>query len=164
MASWADVEREAPAFAKTVRERFDAHVNKLLATLRADGAPRISAIEADFRDGELWLGMMTGSRKAADLRRDPRLALHAASEDPGDAGTDWADAKLSGRGVEITERDERRRLMAALGAPAEHSDSGHLFRVDVQEVVLTRLGGDPPDHLVIELWRPGSPLRRVERR
>jgi len=163
MASWADVEREAPAFAKTVRERFDAHTNKLLATLRADGAPRISAIEADFHDGELWLGMMAGSRKAADLHRDPRLALHAASEDPADAGTDWADAKLSGRGVEITDDDERRRLHAAFGTPEQHSD-GHLFRVDIEEVVLTRLGGDPPDRLVIHLWRPGAPLRRMERR
>jgi hypothetical protein len=34
--------------------------------------------------------------------------------------------------------------------------------VDVTEVVLTRVG-DPPDHLVIELWREGQGLRRTRR-
>jgi hypothetical protein len=38
------------------------------------------------------------------------------------------------------------------------------FRVDLTEVVLTSLGGDPPDHLVIESWQQGKGYRRVERR
>jgi hypothetical protein len=29
----------------------------------------------------------------------------------------------------------------------------HLFRVEIDEIVLTTLRGDPPDHLVIETWR-----------
>jgi hypothetical protein len=29
----------------------------------------------------------------------------------------------------------------------------HLFSVDITEVVLIRLGGDPADHLAIETWR-----------
>src|SRR2546426_12000890 len=40
----------------------------------------------------------------------------------------------------------------------------HLFRVDVDEIVLTTLGGDPPDHLVIETWRERRGTTRVERR
>ena len=39
----------------------------------------------------------------------------------------------------------------------------HLFRADVKEVVLVRVG-DPADHLVIESWHEGRGLRRVERR
>ncbi len=39
----------------------------------------------------------------------------------------------------------------------------HLFRADIREVVLTRVG-DPPDHLVIERWKEGEGLRRFERR
>jgi hypothetical protein len=39
---------------------------------------------------------------------------------------------------------------------------GLLFRIDIVEVVLTRLG-DPADHLLIELWRPGRPLRATKR-
>src|SRR5688500_9406043 len=98
MASWSDVARAEPEFAQTVQRRFDAHKHKTLATLRKNGAPRISGVEATFGGGELWLGMMPGSRKALDLRRDPRLALHSATLDP---AVSEGDAKLSGRGVEV---------------------------------------------------------------
>ena len=82
MANWSGVEAAAPELAARVRATMDAHKHKVLATLRRDGSPRVSGIEATFTDGELWLGMMPGSRKAADLRRDPRLALHSTSVDP----------------------------------------------------------------------------------
>jgi hypothetical protein len=128
-----------------------------MATIRRDGSPRISGIEATFADGELWLGSMAGSRKTDDLRRDPRLALHSASEDPPEETSLWSgDAKLSGRAVEV--RDPER--LKALGGGEEPGD---LFRVEITEVVLTRVG-DPPDHLVIELWREGEGLRRFIRR
>ena len=82
MAGWDEFARSAPDLATAVRRRFDSHRHKMLATLRRDGSPRISGIETTFADGELWLGMMPGSLKALDLRRDPRLALHSASLDP----------------------------------------------------------------------------------
>jgi hypothetical protein len=40
---------------------------------------------------------------------------------------------------------------------------GQAFRVDIEEVVRTRVG-EPADHLVIEVWRPESGLRRLTRR
>ena len=157
MANWRDVADSAPEFAQRVQAVFDAHRHKTVATIRRDGSPRISGIEATFADGELWLGSMAGSRKTNDLRRDPRLALHSASEEPlEEASPTQGDAKLSGRAVEV--RDPAR--MKALGGGEE---SGDLFRVDIAEVVLTRVG-DPPDHLVIELWREGEGLRQVIRR
>ena len=48
---------------------FEARTHKTIATLRADGAPRISGIECEFVDGELQFGSMTGARAGADLRR-----------------------------------------------------------------------------------------------
>src|SRR6266540_3369983 len=39
---------------------------------------------------------------------------------------------------------------------ARFEASNHRFRVDLTEVVLTSLGGDPPDHLVIESWQQGK--------
>ena len=42
------METADPAFAARVRARFDAHKHKTIATLRADGSPRISGIEAEF--------------------------------------------------------------------------------------------------------------------
>ena len=157
MASWNEIESSAPELAARARTTFDAHKHKLLATVRRDGAPRISGIEASFGDGELWLGMMTGSRKALDLRRDPRLALHSASVDPPDDPTAWpGDAKLTGRAVEVDDPERLRQRGAG-------DDPAHLFRVDITELVHTRVG-DPADHLVIDLWQEGKGLRRMQRR
>ncbi len=90
MTTWADVERAEAGFATVVRALFDAHRHKTIATLRADGSPRISGIEATFGDGELSFGSMTGSRKGSDLRRDPRFALHSATVDPVEGSeADW---------------------------------------------------------------------------
>lgn len=51
----------------------------LVGTIRTDGSPRISPCEVILEEGELMLGMMWQSRKAMDLRRDPRLVVHAHS-------------------------------------------------------------------------------------
>jgi Pyridoxamine 5'-phosphate oxidase len=160
MATWDEFAADAPELARGVRAAFDRGVNKLLATLRRDGSPRISGIEAGFKEGELWLGMMDQSRKALDLRRDPRMALHSPSEDPGEDPAKWlGDAKLAGRAVEVTDPS----VLQAFRGPDQPPGPFHLFLVDLTEVVLTRVG-DPPDHLVIELWRDGEGLRRFERR
>jgi hypothetical protein len=163
VATWNEVTKAAPELAAAVQQRFDANIHKTLATLRADGSPRISGIEASFRDGEVWLGMMPDSRKALDLQRDPRFALHSATVDPKMAG---GDAKLAGRAIEITDQTTIDWFAGQEGeekgeAPPEPF---HLFRVDVEEIVLTTLGGDPPDHLVIETWRDRRGVSRVERR
>ena len=158
MATWSEIESAAPELAGRARAAFDAHKHKVLATLRRDGSPRISGIEATIADGELWLGMMPRSRKALDLRRDPRLALHSASVDPPDDPTAWTgDAKLSGRAVEVDDP----ALLEKLGAGDQAGDA-HLFRVDITELVHTRVG-DPPDHLVIDLWQEGAGLRQMRR-
>ena len=150
MARWNDVEREEPAFAARVRALFDAGKHKTLATLRADGSPRISGIEAEFDGGELSFGSMSGARKGADLVRDPRFALHSPTVDPpeGDPSGWTGEAKVAGRAVLVGELDGE--------------TSGQLFRAELDEVVLTRLT-DAGDRLLIEMWRPGVPLRRVER-
>jgi Pyridoxamine 5'-phosphate oxidase len=160
MASWSEIETAAPELAARARATFDAHKHKVLATLRRDGSPRISGIEADFADGQLWLGMMPGSRKALDLRRDPRLALHSASVDPpeGDPASWAGDAKLSGRAVEVDDPAVLERMGAG-----DQAGEAHLFRVDITELVHTRVG-EPADHLVIELWREGQGLRTMRRR
>lgn len=134
MTSWADVEAAAPDLAAAVKARFDATGLAFLATLRADGAPRITGIEPLFEGGELVLGMMKGSRKSADLRRDPRLALHAASVDK---DVREGDAKLSGRAVLVAD------------------DPHDLWHVDVTEVSFLR-PADSGDHLVVQWWRPGT--------
>jgi Pyridoxamine 5'-phosphate oxidase len=162
VATWDEVTRAAPDLATAVQRRFDAHKHKTLATLRADGSPRISGIEASFRRGELWLGMMPDSRKARDLQRDPRFALHSTTADPEMAG---GDAKIAGRAVEAT---DPATFEWFVGQEREEKGEAplpfHLFRADIDELVLITLGGDPPDHLVIETWRERRSVTRVERR
>ena len=147
MTAWHDVEQAAPELAQRVRGLFDAHKHKTIATLRADGSPRISGIEAVFQDGELTFGSMPRARKGADLRRDPRFALHSATVDPVDgAEADWpGEAKISGR--------------ANLAAGSGDAD---LFRADITEVVHTHLD-EKATRLVVEWWTPGQGLRRAER-
>lgn len=69
---------------QTMCRTFAVRKHATLATLRRDGSPRISGTEVVFDDeaGEIYLGMMPGSVKALDLRRDPRLALHSPTVDP----------------------------------------------------------------------------------
>ena len=153
MASWREIEASEPAFAKDVKALFDAHKHKTMATLRKDGSPRISGIECNFDNGDLWLGMMPGSLKAADVLRDPRVAIHSASDDS-DGTSSWpGDAKLAGRLVEVTDEAEMHRM---------HGMPGHLFRVDIREISMTKLG-EPADHLLIQAWSPERGLRRIKR-
>jgi hypothetical protein len=157
------VEKAAPELAAAVQRSFDAHIHKTLATLRADGSPRVSGQEMSFRDGNVWLGMMPDSRKARDLQRDPRLAIHSATVDATMGG---GDAKLLGRAIEVTDRET---FDWFVGRERDEKGEGprepfHLFRVDVDEIVLTTLGGDPPDRLVIETWREHRGASRMERR
>jgi hypothetical protein len=149
MVSWQQVLDEVPEFAATVQARFEIRKHATMATLRKDGSPRISGTEVQFEDGQLRLGSMPGALKARDLRRDPRLALHSPTEDPPEVSpSDWnGEAKIAGQAVELSHSDG--------------DDESHSFRVDVTEVVFTRVDSD---HLVIQTWHPGRGLEEVHRR
>jgi hypothetical protein len=160
MGTWKDVSQAAPELAQLVRARFEATGLGLLATLRRDGAPRISGIEPLFTDEELWLGMMPGSRKATDLLRDPRFALHSATVDK---EVTHGDARLNGRAVLIEDEatmDAFRRAFEAHNGYPVPPGPFTLFRADVSELSTIQPGGD---HLNIDHWREGQPPRRVER-
>ena len=151
MARWMDFTSEAPTLAAQVRERFGIRKHKTLATLRKDGSPRISGIETEFENGEIYLGMMPDSRKLHDLRRDPRLALHSPTDDPPiDRPSGWrGEAKITGRAVEVS----------AASSPV--AGAGRI-RVDITEVVLTYLNR-AGNRLVVESWHPGRGRDRLER-
>lgn len=155
MASWSAFEEQAPELAARVQARFRAHKHLLLATLRRDGAPRISGIEVLLALGELWLGMMTDSVKGRDLLRDPRLALHSA---PLDLELADGDAKVSGRAIEVTDPAALAAYWAVL---ARDPMDASVFRVDIEEAAVTTVAGD---ELVIDSWRAGEAPRQVRRK
>ena len=77
---------------------------------------------------------MKDALKARDLQRDPRYALHSASEDP----DDWTgDAKVAGVAEEVTSSDGK----------------SHRFRLDILEASTVGLD-DERKHLVITVWTP----------
>ena len=155
MARWSEVEAEVPELAATARRFLDAFVHKTIATLRRDGSPRISGTEISFARGDLWFGSMWHSVKALDLRRDPRFALHSGSQSP----PDWTgDAKLAGRVEEMTDPE----LIGAINGQDASGEPSHLFRADITELVVVRLG-HPADHIAIETWREGRGLFRQKR-
>jgi Pyridoxamine 5'-phosphate oxidase len=155
VVAWKAIEQTEPEFARRVQRLFDAGRHKTIATLRADGSPRISGIECEFTDGDLRFGSMPDSRKGADLRRDPRFALHGPTFHPeeGKEG-DWpGEAKIAGRAITTV--------------PAETDDAneqadGDLFVADITEVVITRLD-TAATKLVVESWTLERGLRTVER-
>ena len=152
MARWDDIVAADAELAAHVRRCFAVGKHSTLATLRRDGSPRISGTEVEFADdGEVYLGMMPGSLKARDLRRDPRLALHCPSLDPPESDpASWlGDAKLAGRGVEVSD--------------ATNDEEPHRFKIDITEVVVTTVA-ESADHLVIRSWHPDRGLERRQRR
>jgi hypothetical protein len=164
-SNWAAFAAAEPDFAKVAEERFGAGgagvapsprgVHHVLATLRKDGSPRTCGIEVRFLGGELWLGMMPGSLKALDLRRDPRFALQA---NPGEGtGMGGGDVRIAGRAVEVADGAAK----AAYVKEVEPPQPFHLFRTELTEVVRTYVEDDT--YLVVQVWKPGEPVRSLRR-
>ncbi|MEU0407077.1 pyridoxamine 5'-phosphate oxidase family protein [Streptomyces griseorubiginosus] len=153
--NWAAFSAAEPDLAKTVEERFGAFTHHVLATLRKDGSPRTSGLEVRFLNGELWLGMMPDSLKALDLLRDPRFALQA---NPGEGQTmGGGDVRISGRASEVTDPETK----AAYGEEVEPPEPFHLFRTELTEVVRTYV--EDEKYLVVQVWKPGEPVRTLKR-
>lgn len=143
MASWAEFESAEPKFAARVRKLLTSRKHLTMATLRRDGSPRISGTEIQLIDGDLRIGSMAGALKAMDLLRDSRIAIHGPTHDPAKSGSWRGEAKVAGRAIEL---------------PAQGGE--HAFRIDIDEVVITRLGGKG---LLIESWRPERGHRTIDR-
>ncbi len=155
MPSWTEIEQAEPEFAARVRALFEAGKHKTIATLRADGSPRISGIECEFADGELRFGSMSDARKGADLKRDNRFALHGPTFHPVEGNeSEWpGEAKIAGRAIPAGPVNT--------DAASERPD-GEMFVAEIAEVAITCLNAEATK-LVVESWTPSRGLRRVER-
>jgi hypothetical protein len=159
MVTWAEFTGEVPEFAAYVEGKLLGRKFLVMATIRAVGAPRVSGTEIIVKDGDLWLGGMTNARRWADLRRDPRIAIHCGQDDE---ATWRGDAKIAGVAVEVTDP------AVLAGFAGEGGEGGgppqmELFRIDVQEATAVRLEGEPPVALLVESWRPGAGVTTVRR-
>jgi PPOX class probable F420-dependent enzyme len=85
-----------------------------VATLSADGRPHISALWFAWDGTALWLYSLTRSRRWAELRRDPRIAVIV------DDGHDYGElrgAELSGEAVRVGEAPRSGAPCPELDAP-----------------------------------------------
>ena len=149
-ASWRQFAAQSPALAARGAALFARTGLALVGTLRRDGWPRISPVEPFIVDGQLCLGMMWRSRKALDLRRDPRCVVHSAVADrEGGEG----EFKVYGRAIEVTDIDARRRfadaVYAAIGYRPQEPEF-HCFAIAIESVALSELR-DGEFHR--QLWR-----------
>src|SRR5436190_24092947 len=119
MVTWQQFASEAPDLAVRAESAVGRQKHMTMATLRRDGSPRISGTELELTDGDVFVGMMPNSRKALDLQRDPRIAIHGPTADPPADPAEWiGEAKIGGRAIEL---------------PRDGAEAAHRFRIDIDE-------------------------------
>jgi hypothetical protein len=160
MTSWKSFIDAAPRIAEIFDRRYAATGNLcMLATIRSDGYPRISPIEPQIFEDQLWIFGMPNTLKFRDLARDPRFCLHTATVDT------WisdGDVKLWGAVNDVKDPNVHRRFADALfertGMDLRAQQFDHLFAADVIGASAIEFDGQ---QLSITIWKPGEPERVV---
>jgi hypothetical protein len=157
--NWTDLTLEQPRLAARARERLVDPGVLLVATIRADGTPRLSPVEPLVLDGWLLLSMLWKSRKARDLLRDPRVLLHNIV-----TSRDGGDGEVKVRGTAHPEDDAHAQRRYAEAASAElgwEPEVGrfHLFAVHLEHVTSIRYDAATGDQYVAS-WPPAREFVR----
>jgi hypothetical protein len=140
MASWSEFAADEPRLAQGIRDLMHQYGPGLgyLATVRADGGPRVHPVSPVIGDDGLYC-FVVDSPKRRDLERDGRYALHSfPPEDTDD------EAYLAGRAVRVTD-PSRVAAIAAVMRAAPQVD-WWLFELSVEIAMLARhrRGGATP--------------------
>jgi hypothetical protein len=152
---WRDLQDQQPRLGALAHDRLVEPGVLLVATVRRDGTPRLSPVEPFVLDGDLWLSMLLGSLKAADLLRDPRVLVHSIVTGP-DGGE--GEMKVRGTAVEVPDEPRQRRYADAVAAALPWTPEVgrfHLFRVDVEDVTYVRYDNASGDQFVVR-WPAGT--------
>jgi hypothetical protein len=152
---WGEMSREQPRLAALGLKRLSEPGVVLVGTIRADGTPRISPVEPLFWEGDLWMSMLWGSRKAADLLRDQRVLVHSVV-----IGRDGGSGEFKVRGEAIAEHDSGTQIRYATAVAAELGWAPtpgrfHLFWVDVADVTFVRYDDATGDQFMTR-WPPAN--------
>ena len=148
--SWAAL---PTAIADPGGELLERLAPAMLGTLRADGRPRLSPVEAHLDGGTLLIGVMPRSLKARDLERDPRCTLQTMVGDPDSAEPEL---KLYCRAV------------ASDGAPAGAWWTGRaaedvlVYELGVDEAALVEWNVDRGE-MTVTSWSPARGTRTTRR-
>ena len=112
MATWSDFAAAEPSLAAGIRALIQQYGPGMgyLATVRADGGPRVHPVSPVLTDDGLYC-FIVNSPKRRDLERDGRYALHSYPPEESDD-----EAYLTGRAVPVHDRAVIARLAGALRA------------------------------------------------
>jgi hypothetical protein len=153
MVTWAEFEKSAPDIAEVI-ERFWPGIVALragehalaahpsfsvayLATVRADGGPRLHPFCPILATGKLFAAIPASSPKGRDLRREPRCVIHALP------GPDDDELCIRARGLEVNDATTREAVLAVVtrsrvGGMIESVSHDPIFEFDILRVDVAR--------------------------
>ena len=134
--SWAEFAASAPELAEFGAQRLAGQV-AYLATVRADGAPRVHPVTPIVGEGHLFVFMEPTSPKGKDLQRDARYALHCAVSDSSGGSGEFV---ANGRATRVTDKETREIANRAASYPAK--ERYVLFELSVESAASTVYAGD----------------------
>jgi pyridoxamine 5'-phosphate oxidase-like protein len=155
VATWSEFNAASPALARAVHDLIFQYGPGMgyLATIRADGGPRVHPVSPVLADGGLYC-FMIDSPKRRDLERDDRYALHAFPADDSDD-----EAFVSGRATAVDE--ESRRSRVAHVARAAPRGDWRLFELTIEVAMVTRHTWAPAAGARRDVWREVDAACRV---
>lgn len=140
--TWQDLAHDDSDLAAFGAARLGGGQPSYLATVDADGAPRVHPVTPIVTPGRLFVFMEPTSPKGHDLERGSRYALHGPVAD-NDGGR--GEFRVRGRGRPVTGSDER--ALAIAHASYDPADHYVLFELLVDDAFATE-------------YDDGSPVRR----
>jgi len=123
MASWGEMAADRPEMEARARELYLIEQPYApgpaglgyLATVRADGGPRVHPVSPAVLDGRLYVYCLLSSPKLRDLQGDGRYALHSWPKPFTDDGFDDEEFYLSGRATPVADDELHRRISQTVG-------------------------------------------------
>jgi hypothetical protein len=134
MASWSDFAAAEPSLAAGIRALLQQYGPGMgyLATVRADGGPRVHPVSPVITDEGLYC-FIVDSPKRRDLDRDGRYALHSYPPEESDD-----EAYVTGRAIRVHDPLVVARLADALRASPDVD--WRLYELRIETATLRRHG------------------------
>jgi hypothetical protein len=125
MATWAELAEAEPEMSALGHRLLEKHHLAYLATVRADGSPRLHPVSPFVVDGRLIVATPRTSPKAQDQLRDGRYVMHLLP------GKDDDEFRIRGRVRAIIDESDRVRIRE-VGPHYVHEDD-YYFEYDIAE-------------------------------
>jgi hypothetical protein len=149
MVTWNEFAATQPEMAALGKALLQEHQLAYLATVRADGSPRLHPVSPQIIDGRLFVATPRSSPKARDQIRDGRYVMHLL---PGKNDDEF---RLRGRARMLTDAAEVARVCGQ--GPHYFREADYLFEYDIEEVATAYWVnvGQPGTYAERRSWRAG---------